>query len=126
MSGFTRMCGEEGGSPLHLGYPISDAIGGLFGAVGVLSALFRLKEDPASRGQEIDCSMTEAMLRTLDFLAISMISSTWCEPPAATAVSMRRRATSMRPPTANGRRLQLRRKASSCDCVPRSDWGIAR
>src|SRR4030081_1467506 len=70
MSGFTRMCGEEGGSPLHLGYPISDAIGGLFGAVGVLSALYRLKEDPAARGQEIDCSMTEAMLRTLDFLAI--------------------------------------------------------
>jgi crotonobetainyl-CoA:carnitine CoA-transferase CaiB-like acyl-CoA transferase len=70
MSGFTRMCGEEGGSPLHLGYPISDAIGGLFGAVGVLSALYRLKEDPVARGQEIDCSMTEAMLRTLDFLAI--------------------------------------------------------
>ena len=70
MSGFTRMCGEEGGSPLHLGYPISDAIGGLFGAVGVLGALYRLKEDPSARGQEIDCSMTEAMLRTLDFLAI--------------------------------------------------------
>jgi crotonobetainyl-CoA:carnitine CoA-transferase CaiB-like acyl-CoA transferase len=70
MSGFTRMCGEEGGSPLHLGYPISDAIGGLFGAVGVLSALYNLKQDPAARGQEIDCSMTEAMLRTLDFLAI--------------------------------------------------------
>lgn len=70
MSGFTRMCGEEGGTPLHLGYPISDAIGGLFGAVGILAALCRMKEDPASRGQEIDCSMTEAMLRTLDFLAI--------------------------------------------------------
>jgi crotonobetainyl-CoA:carnitine CoA-transferase CaiB-like acyl-CoA transferase len=70
MSGFTRMCGEEGGTPLHLGYPISDAIGGLFGAIGVLAALYRLKEDPSSRGQEIDCSMTEAMLRTLDFLAI--------------------------------------------------------
>ncbi len=70
MSGFTRMCGEEGGTPLHLGYPISDAIGGLFGAIGILAALHRLKEDPASRGQDIDCSMTEAMLRTLDFLAI--------------------------------------------------------
>jgi crotonobetainyl-CoA:carnitine CoA-transferase CaiB-like acyl-CoA transferase len=70
MSGFTRMCGEEGGTPLHPGYPISDAIGGLFGAIGILAALYRLKEEPASRGQEIDCSMTEAMLRTLDFLAI--------------------------------------------------------
>jgi crotonobetainyl-CoA:carnitine CoA-transferase CaiB-like acyl-CoA transferase len=70
MSGFTRMCGEEGGTPLHLGYPISDAIGGLFGAIGVLAELFRLKHDPAVVGQEIDCSVTEAMMRTLDFLAI--------------------------------------------------------
>src|SRR3984893_4195834 len=70
MSGFTRMCGEEGGTPLHLGYPISDAIGGLFGAIGILAELYRLKGDPALRGQEIDCSVTEAMMRTLDFLAI--------------------------------------------------------
>src|ERR1700722_1198593 len=70
MSGFTRMCGEEGGTPLHLGYPISDAIGGLFGAIGMLAELCRLKGDPALRGQEIDCSVTEAMMRTLDFLAI--------------------------------------------------------
>jgi crotonobetainyl-CoA:carnitine CoA-transferase CaiB-like acyl-CoA transferase len=70
MSGFTRMCGEEGGPPLHLGYPISDAVGGLFGAIGILAALYRLKQDPAAGGQDIDCSMTEAMLRALDFLAI--------------------------------------------------------
>ncbi|MFH1342789.1 MAG: CoA transferase [Pseudomonadota bacterium] len=70
MSGFTRMCGEEGGTPLHLGYPISDAVGGLFGAIGVLADLYRLKSDPSLRGQEIDCSVTEAMMRTLDFLAI--------------------------------------------------------
>ena len=70
MSGFTRMCGEEGGTPLHLGYPISDPIGGLFGALGVLAELYRLKGDPAARGQEIDCSVTEAMMRTLEFLAI--------------------------------------------------------
>src|ERR1700726_2610050 len=48
MSGFTRMCGEEGGTPLHLGYPISDPIGGLFGAIGVLAELFRLKNDPSA------------------------------------------------------------------------------
>jgi crotonobetainyl-CoA:carnitine CoA-transferase CaiB-like acyl-CoA transferase len=70
MSGFTRMCGEEGGTPLHLGYPISDAVGGLFGAIGMLAELYRLKADPTLRGQEIDCSVTEAMMRTLDFLAI--------------------------------------------------------
>ena len=70
MSGFTRMCGEEGGTPLHLGYPISDPIGGLFGAIGVLAELYRLKGNPALRGQEIDCAVAEAMMRTLEFLAI--------------------------------------------------------
>jgi crotonobetainyl-CoA:carnitine CoA-transferase CaiB-like acyl-CoA transferase len=70
MSGFTRMCGEEGGTPLHLGYPISDPIGGLFGAIGVLAELYRIKDNPAARGQEIDCAVAEAMMRTLEFLAI--------------------------------------------------------
>lgn len=70
MSGFTHICGDAHGTPLHLGYPISDAIGGLFGALGVLAALYRLKADPTSAGQEIDCSVTEAMLRVLEFMPI--------------------------------------------------------
>lgn len=70
MSGFTQICGEAGRVPVHLGYPIADAVGGLFGAVGVLAALYRLKADPQAAGQEIDCSITEAMLRTLEFLPI--------------------------------------------------------
>jgi crotonobetainyl-CoA:carnitine CoA-transferase CaiB-like acyl-CoA transferase len=70
MSGFTQICGEEGGAPLHLGYPISDAVGGLFGALGVLAALYRLKHRPDEQGQEIDCAVTEAMLRVLEFLPI--------------------------------------------------------
>jgi crotonobetainyl-CoA:carnitine CoA-transferase CaiB-like acyl-CoA transferase len=70
MSGFTQICGEEDGRPLHLGYPISDAVAGLFGALGVVAALLDLAKHPEKRGQEIDCSATEAMLRTLEFLAI--------------------------------------------------------
>lgn len=70
MSGFTNLCGEGNGPPLHLGYPISDAIGGLFGALGVVSALLRLARHPEEAGQEIDCSVTEAMLRVLEFLPI--------------------------------------------------------
>lgn len=70
MSGFTQICGEENGPPLHLGYPISDAVGGLFGAIGVLAALYRLQANPEEAGQEIDCSVTEAMLRVLEFLPI--------------------------------------------------------
>ncbi len=70
MSGFTQICGEENGRPLHLGYPISDAVAGLFGALGILAALHDLAHHPEQRGQDIDCSATEAMLRTLEFLAI--------------------------------------------------------
>jgi crotonobetainyl-CoA:carnitine CoA-transferase CaiB-like acyl-CoA transferase len=70
MSGFTQICGEEDGRPLHLGYPISDAVAGLFGALGILAALHDLAGNPERRGQEIDCSATEAMMRTLEFLAI--------------------------------------------------------
>lgn len=70
MCGFTHICGDAHGTPLHLGYPISDAVGGLFGALGVLAALYRLKADPDSAGQEIDCSVTESMLRVLEFLPI--------------------------------------------------------
>jgi crotonobetainyl-CoA:carnitine CoA-transferase CaiB-like acyl-CoA transferase len=70
MSGFTNICGDAQGTPLHLGYPISDAIGGLFGAIGVLAALHRRAVEPALAGQEIDCSVTEAMLRVLEFLPI--------------------------------------------------------
>jgi crotonobetainyl-CoA:carnitine CoA-transferase CaiB-like acyl-CoA transferase len=70
MSGFTQICGEENGRPLHLGYPISDAVAGLFGALGILAALHDIACNPERRGQDIDCSATEAMLRTLEFLAI--------------------------------------------------------
>lgn len=70
MSGFTQICGEEDGPPLHLGYPISDAVAGLFGALGTLAALFDALRRPGRPGQEIDCSATEAMLRTLEFLAV--------------------------------------------------------
>ena len=70
MSGFTQICGEEDGRPLHLGYPISDAVAGLFGALGILAALHDLAQHPERSGHEIDCSATEAMMRTLEFLAI--------------------------------------------------------
>jgi crotonobetainyl-CoA:carnitine CoA-transferase CaiB-like acyl-CoA transferase len=70
LSGFTHLCGEEDGPPLHLGFPISDAVGGLFAGLGVLAALYELAHNPDQPGQEIDCSMAEAMLRAMDFVII--------------------------------------------------------
>ncbi|MCA0242186.1 MAG: CoA transferase [Proteobacteria bacterium] len=68
MGGLTYITGEADGAPMHPGYPIGDAIGGVFGALGVSAALCRLMRDPAARGEEIDLSLTEAMLKMIDFL----------------------------------------------------------
>ncbi|WP_162565235.1 CaiB/BaiF CoA transferase family protein [Variovorax sp. SRS16] len=70
MTGFTNICGEPDGTPLHLGFPVADAVAGLFGALGILSALYRQQRSGEAVGQEIDCSLMESMFRVLDFLPI--------------------------------------------------------
>jgi crotonobetainyl-CoA:carnitine CoA-transferase CaiB-like acyl-CoA transferase len=70
LSGFTHICGEPGRSPLHMGFPVADAVAGLFGAIGILGALYRRMQAPDEPGQEIDVSLTESVFRMLDFLPI--------------------------------------------------------
>jgi len=70
MGGLTYITGESAGEPTHPGYPIGDSIGGLFGAVGVLAALWKRARDPDAPGEEIDLALTEANFRLLDVLAI--------------------------------------------------------
>jgi crotonobetainyl-CoA:carnitine CoA-transferase CaiB-like acyl-CoA transferase len=68
MSGFVNLCGEKDGPPLYPGFPVSDALTGVFGAYAVAAAL--LHREKHGEGQEIDLSATEAMLRVLDFMPI--------------------------------------------------------
>jgi crotonobetainyl-CoA:carnitine CoA-transferase CaiB-like acyl-CoA transferase len=70
MGGLTYITGEADGEPTHPGYPIGDSIGGLFGAVGVLAALWKRARDPDAPGEEIDLALTEATFRLLDVLPI--------------------------------------------------------
>ena len=70
MGGIAYITGEPGGEPMHAGYPIGDAVGGVFGALGILAALWKRARDPDAPGEEIDLSLTEATLRLLEFLAI--------------------------------------------------------
>lgn len=70
MGGLTHITGEAAGEPMHAGYPVADNVGGLFGAVGLLAALWRRARDPAAPGEEIDLSLTEATLKLLEFLPI--------------------------------------------------------
>ncbi|MFA3919469.1 CaiB/BaiF CoA transferase family protein [Ruegeria hyattellae] len=70
MGGLTYITGQPSGEPMHSGYPLGDAIGGMFGAVGVLTALLALNNDPDRKGEEIDLSMLEAILKLVEFLPI--------------------------------------------------------
>lgn len=70
MGGLTHITGEANGEPMHAGYPVADNVGGLFGAVGLLAALWRRARDPEAPGEEIDLSLTEATLKLLEFLPI--------------------------------------------------------
>ncbi|CAM3822751.1 CaiB/BaiF CoA transferase family protein [Bordetella tumulicola] len=68
MGGMTYITGEPDGAPMHVGFPIGDSIGGLFGALGVMAALWKRAADPHAPGEEIDLSLTEATIKLLDFL----------------------------------------------------------
>jgi len=69
-AGLTYITRAPGEPPMHPGYPIGDPIGGVFGAFGVLAALLHRAKHPEARGQEIDLSCTEAMMRLLEVLPI--------------------------------------------------------
>ncbi|MCD0503021.1 CoA transferase [Bordetella petrii] len=68
MGGMTYITGEPDGAPMHVGFPIGDSIGGLFGALGVMAALWKRAANPDAPGEEIDLSLTEATIKLLDFL----------------------------------------------------------
>lgn len=70
MGGLAFITGDPKGQPVHVGVPIGDSVGGLFGALGIMTALWKRARDPQARGQEIDLSLTEAILRLLEFVPI--------------------------------------------------------
>lgn len=70
MGGLAYISGESSREPMHAGYPIGDSVGGLFGAVGILAALWKRARDPSAPGEEIDLSLTEAVFKLLDSVAI--------------------------------------------------------
>jgi crotonobetainyl-CoA:carnitine CoA-transferase CaiB-like acyl-CoA transferase len=70
MSGFLSLCGDADGAPVHAGYPIADSVTGLFGAMGLLTALLERARNPGAPGQVVEVSLFESMFRILDFLPI--------------------------------------------------------
>ena len=70
MGGLTSITGAEDRPPMHTGYPIGDPIGGLFGAFAIMAALWGVAKGDRQRGEEIDLSLTEALFRIIEVLAI--------------------------------------------------------
>jgi crotonobetainyl-CoA:carnitine CoA-transferase CaiB-like acyl-CoA transferase len=70
MAGFTNLCGEADGPPLHVGYPVADGATGIFGALAIMMALYPRIRNPEAPGQEIDLSLFDSMFRLLDFLPV--------------------------------------------------------
>ncbi|MBR9865008.1 MAG: CoA transferase [Rhodobacteraceae bacterium] len=70
MGGLTHITGDPDRAPVHTGYPLADSIGGIFGAFSICAALLKVKLSGKEEGEEIDLALTEAVLRTLESLAI--------------------------------------------------------
>jgi crotonobetainyl-CoA:carnitine CoA-transferase CaiB-like acyl-CoA transferase len=60
MSGLMSICGEEDGPPFRLPIPISDTSGGMFAAIGVLTAL--ASREQTGKGQHVDVSLFESAI----------------------------------------------------------------
>jgi succinyl-CoA--D-citramalate CoA-transferase len=64
MSGIPAFTGMPDGPPTFLGFPLADSVAAVFGALAVMSAVYRRDRSTAPRrGQEIDLSLYEGLFR---------------------------------------------------------------
>jgi crotonobetainyl-CoA:carnitine CoA-transferase CaiB-like acyl-CoA transferase len=73
MGGGMSLTGYPEGEPLRAGIPIGDLAGGMFGAIGVLSAL--QARNHTGRGQNVDISMFDCQLSLLNYMATMYLMS---------------------------------------------------
>jgi crotonobetainyl-CoA:carnitine CoA-transferase CaiB-like acyl-CoA transferase len=67
MGGLMSITGAPGEGPMRVGIPIADLTGGLFCAIGILTAL--LERDVSGEGQWVQTSLLQAQIFMLDFQA---------------------------------------------------------
>jgi crotonobetainyl-CoA:carnitine CoA-transferase CaiB-like acyl-CoA transferase len=67
MSGLMSVTGAPGGGPMRTGAAIADVAGGLFAALGIMTAL--LEREHSGRGQWVQSSLLNAGIALLDFQA---------------------------------------------------------
>jgi len=66
LGGVMSVVGEPGRPPVHTGFPIADLGGGIFGVLGILSALYAREKTGA--GQYIDISMLDMIISQWAFM----------------------------------------------------------
>ena len=64
MGGTLSITGEEGGGPVRVGFSIGDLGGGIFTALGILSALH--ERERSGQGQKLDVSMLDCQMAFLE------------------------------------------------------------
>jgi len=67
LSGAMSVNGESGGSPVKLGIPLGDLVGGINGPMGILAALY--ERSVTGRGRLIDVSLLDGLIGMLGYLA---------------------------------------------------------
>ena len=67
MSGALSVNGEMGGSPVKLGIPLGDLVGGINGPIAILAALH--ERNATGRGRQIDISLMDGLMGMLGYLA---------------------------------------------------------
>lgn len=72
MSGLMSVTGTEATGPLRVGIAVGDSVTGVFGAVGILAALY--ERERTGRGQSVDVSLMESMLTMMSYQAQKYLS----------------------------------------------------
>lgn len=67
MSGVVYVTGFPDGPPVHTGFSHGDSVAGLFGAFGVMAALYRQATDPDFDGELVDIALFEALFRLVEW-----------------------------------------------------------
>lgn len=67
LSGALSVNGEPGRTPVKLGLPLGDMVGGIYGSIGVLSALH--ERHATGRGRLVDVSLHDGLIGMLGYLA---------------------------------------------------------
>ena len=73
MGGVMSMTGHEGNPPARAGYSIGDMAGGMFTAIGVLSAL--VERSKSGRGQHVDVAMLDCQVALMENPVVRYLST---------------------------------------------------